>query len=131
MLKRLIIGFLLFIGGDALAGTQDCATSLALTGSPREQSGLLINTAKACVRQGNYDQAVTLLGEAISKDPNNATAFLDRGTAYAEKGEVKASLEDFSHAINLKPDMAEAWYSRGTLFVRLTQLETGIVDLSQ
>ena len=132
MLKRLVIACLPFLGApaSALPATQDCTASPSLPESQSEQISLLIDVAKACARQGNYDQAVSLLGEAISKDPNNTTALLDRGTVYAKKGEVKASLEDFSHVINLKPDMAEAWYSRGTLYVRLN-LETGIVDLSQ
>ena len=133
MLKRLVVGCLLFVGAtaEAPAGTQDCTASLAPTGSPNEQAGLLVEAAKACVGQGDLDQAVSLFSQAIAKDPNNATAYLDRGTVYAKKGDVWAGIGDFNRVIALSPDMAEAWYSRGTVYVRLGQLESGIADLSE
>jgi len=90
----MITGYLLLVGvtGTALSATPDCTASPSLTGSQSEQIELLMDVAKACTQQGNLDQAVLLFGQVIEKDPNNATAYLDRGTVYAKKGEVRAGL---------------------------------------
>ena len=50
------------------------------------------------------DQTIHNLSEAIQLDPENATAYLNRGYAYHKKGDDDRAIEDFDNAVRLCPN---------------------------
>lgn len=53
----------------------------------------LVNTAKSSLQQGNAEQAIAQLEQAIQVDAYNAEAFLVLAQAWQNKGELKRALE--------------------------------------
>ena len=80
-------------------------------GSER-RAQLLLENAGACVREGKPLQSIALFSELIGLDPHNAGAYLNRGNAYLQVGQLESGIADFDRAIRLKPDATEAWYNR-------------------
>lgn len=64
--------------------------------------------------RGQYDTAITYFTKAIALDPSLATAYFNRGTAYAEgKDQHDKAISDFSEALEINPRYARACYNRG------------------
>jgi regulator of sirC expression with transglutaminase-like and TPR domain len=72
-----------------------------------------MGAARNCIHAGDLERAAALLSRVIALEPDNTMAYLDRGTVYAQKGEMEVGLRDFTRVISQKPDAAEAWYGRG------------------
>jgi hypothetical protein len=73
----------------------------------------------ALLQSGDYDDAISVLGEAIRIDPRDAKAHLYRGRAYQNRngaGDLDAAIADFSTAIELAPKDPEAYYSRAIAY---------------
>jgi TolB-like protein/Tfp pilus assembly protein PilF len=52
---------------------------------------------------GSWDESMVDLGEAIERDPQNATAFLWRGGANMNLGYLAQAREDLQHCLNVDP----------------------------
>lgn len=52
-------------------------------------------------REGNLDEALTALNEAIRVDPNQPYPYLDRGDIYYSQGNLDAVRSDYEHAADL------------------------------
>lgn len=59
--------------------------------------------AIACFGNGQTQAAIKHLGEAISRDPSHANAFIMRGNAFAALGDQGRSIKDYSEAIRVNP----------------------------
>src|SRR4051794_2474522 len=55
-------------------------------------------------KKGNYQKALADLNEAISFDPRNARAFVNRGVVHARLGDLAAARRDFEAALRLQPE---------------------------
>jgi hypothetical protein len=62
-------------------------------GPQRQASMHLVNTAKSSMAQGNPDQAIPLLEQAIQVDVYNGDAFFELARAWKMKGSPKRALE--------------------------------------
>ncbi|MEN3046470.1 MAG: tetratricopeptide repeat protein [Candidatus Hydrothermales bacterium] len=62
-----------------------------------------LDLAEVLYNQGNYDAAIKVLKEVISKDPKNAKAHLFLSFAYGEKGYLEEALEEALKAKELDP----------------------------
>jgi tetratricopeptide (TPR) repeat protein len=51
--------------------------------------------------------------KAIKSNPNDATAYLDRGTAHLKASEFDSAIADFTKAIELNPKLALAYSNLG------------------
>ncbi len=127
----LVVLFLTPSFNHPLAGPVCTASPESLSVQEGDQIKALAESAATCVRQGRLDDAVVVYGKLISKDPANNDAFLNRGTIYAQKGEVSAALDDFDHVIKSSPSTADAWYGRGLVYLRANRLDDGIADLTE
>ena len=56
------------------------------------------------VQRRKWDQAISLLSEFISMNPNDAEAYRKRGRAYSKKGEHDLSMADYDKALELEPE---------------------------
>ena len=99
-----------------------CIRLLALTsilgcvvGCGSGETGSPLERGQSLLRQGDYDDAIAALDEAIRLDPSDADAYVFRGRAYQireQAGDLNAAIDDFSTAIDLDPSNHEAYYSR-------------------
>ncbi|MES0385800.1 MAG: tetratricopeptide repeat protein [Hyphomicrobium sp.] len=46
-----------------------------------------LDHGRACLDKGKYDDAIADYDKAIALDPNDATAYTNRGVAFGRKGE--------------------------------------------
>lgn len=53
--------------------------------------------------QGNFQEAMSLLNEAISNDADNDTLYLTRGKLFWRLGERSRAMTDYSTALHLNP----------------------------
>jgi len=63
--------------------------------------------------QGHYDDALKDFDAAIDADPNDAYAYLWRGSLYTNEGQYDRAIEDLSKAIRLDPRESEGYRLRG------------------
>jgi len=60
-----------------------------------------------------------------------ATAYNDRGDAYARKFDYESAIADYDRAIKLKPNFARAFNGRGLAYANLQDFELAIKDYDQ
>jgi len=96
-------------------------------------------TAGQWVRKGNeylaarnFDSAIDAYGKAISLDPQNATAYNNRGFVYTHhKGKFDLAIADFNKAIQLSPQFAEAYNNRGFALYNTGRHDPAIADFDR
>lgn len=64
----------------------------------------------------------------IKLNPENYTAYNNRGLAYDEISEYKKAIGDFDEAIKLNNNYAEAYYNRGGVKYKIGDLEEAVKD---
>ena len=75
------------------------------------------------LQQGDNEQAVALIGEALKIDPGNAEAMINYGNALKQLGRHDEALDVFDAALAARPDFAAAPYNRAILLQELGRLE--------
>ena len=65
---------------------------------------------------GQIDRTIEAYSYAIELNPNNVSAYNNRGIAYGKKGEVDRAIEDLNTAIKLNPDYVKAYNNRGVVY---------------
>jgi len=91
----------------------------------------LVKQGTECARERNLPGVIAAFSEVIGLDPNNMSAYLNRGTAYIQGGFIELGLSDFSYVIRKDPSILHAWYNRGSAFVAAGQYDAAIADLSE
>lgn len=76
-----------------------------------DSSEAFLSSATQSIQNGHYDQALSLLSQAISLDPGNAEAHMLQGVALAQTGSSQAATEAFKTAARLAPTLAKAHYN--------------------
>ncbi|MGB5769493.1 MAG: tetratricopeptide repeat protein [Crocosphaera sp.] len=79
-------------------------------------------------RQGNYEAAVEDFAEVIAQNPQDISAYFNRGFAYSSLGRFDEALADFTQALELDPQMGEAYVNRGNVYLQLGQDKKAIAD---
>ena len=77
---------------------------------------------------GQNDKAIADLDHAIDFDPQMATAYLNRGAAYENKGEHERGIADYSRAISLDPQLKVAYFNRGAIYESQGEHDRAIAD---
>jgi tetratricopeptide (TPR) repeat protein len=65
--------------------------------------------ARNCV----WDNELTLWDDTVKKSPDKERPYINRGFAYAQKGEFDQATADFDHALKINQNSAIAYYNRG------------------
>ncbi|MDY6792288.1 MAG: alpha/beta hydrolase [Thermodesulfobacteriota bacterium] len=81
--------------------------------SKRLNAGLRIQKGNILYFDGNYEYAIIYYGKAIELFPNNKTAYINRGTAYAKKELFIKAIDDFSKALEIDPENSVCYSNRG------------------
>lgn len=91
-----------------------------------------MNKAAQLIQQAanqGHDQASTELKNRLC--PQNATAYYNRGAAYAKLGQYQNAIDDYTEAVNLAPKYAKAYAMRGCSLAVLGQRQKAIDDCSK
>ncbi len=77
---------------------------------------------------GNIDDAINDLNEALNVDLRNANLYYERGLLYKQKKDYADADQNFSDAIKLDSNKALAYYNRGVCRIYLKDIENASID---
>jgi Tfp pilus assembly protein PilF len=83
------------------------------------------------IKSRSYSDPITFYNTAVSKNPNSAITYYNRGVLWMARNDYKAASEDFSKAIILCPDYTEAYNSKGVANDNLGNLQEAVNDLNK
>jgi DnaJ family protein C protein 3 len=75
----------------------------------------LLSSATNSLAQGNFNEALTYLDEAVARDPQNYLTVFKRGAAYLSLGRNSQASLDFDRVLDLKPGFEGALIQRAKL----------------
>jgi tetratricopeptide (TPR) repeat protein len=79
-------------------------------------------------RNSDYSTAVTVLGDAVAKHPNNARAQINLAALLTREGHSDAAISHLQRALIIKPDSAEAYVNLGVIEYRRNRPANAIAD---
>ena len=79
-------------------------------------------------RQGRFEDAVRILGEAIRAAPANADVYSNRGLALKELGRLEEAVDSYDRALALRPAFAEVAVNRGVALKALHRLDEALAS---
>ena len=85
------------------------------------------------LKKGDLESAIKDFDRVINElpeNPDNASVYKNRGTAYLGTGRFDRAAEDFTKAIELKPGYANAFRLRGIVYCRKGEYSSAIEDFS-
>lgn len=80
---------------------------------------------------GRFDEAIAAANRAIHLQPDNPTAYVDRGSAYHSKGKYNQAISDYNRAIQLDPIRAVPYALRGYAYTHLGDYDRAIRDYDE
>ncbi len=104
----------LLLGATLLAGCQS-----------KSQDGYDLTVINAA---SGAEANITSLTAVIEQNPNDATAYNVRGTAYGQAGALREALADFSRAIEINPYYYQAYANRALIYRRMANDEAAMAD---
>jgi lipoprotein NlpI len=84
-----------------------------------------LKQATQAVQQGNYEQAVDHLNDAIRQEPKYALPYYLRGRANFCLGNIKKSVADFDKYVQLEPAAESRQWERGISYYYAGEYEKG------
>lgn len=107
------------------------AICLALTSIHADpEADRLVFEGTDAYKARNYDLAINKLTESIKLDPQNYTAYNNRGLTYRDKGDYDAAIADFTTALKIKTDWF-IYYNRGTAYHEKKENDSAIADFNK
>ena len=74
---------------------------------------------RQAIDANRWNEAINAYDKALELNPNDASAFNNRGFAYSNLGKYRQAILDYDRAIELNPKDADAYYNRGNAYSRL------------
>lgn len=90
----------------------------------------IFDLAMRCQEQNKLTNAICFYNVMLQVSPHS-WCYNNRGTAYAEIGQLSAAIVDFNQAIALNPHDGDTFYNRGLAQQALRQFEKAIADYDQ
>jgi tetratricopeptide (TPR) repeat protein len=79
----------------------------------------------------NFDQALHDFNKVIELDPDDGTAYHNRGLIYYNQGNYTLAMKDFDQAVRLDPDDDDAVYHKACVLALLGQDDACVTWLTQ
>jgi len=105
--------------------------------SKRKQYVTIILTILICFyavltyqRNNIWREPLKLWNDAVSKSPNKARPYLNRGLAYASKGDFENAIKDYTKAIQINPWYVEAYNNRGIVYATMKLYDLALFDFN-
>jgi tetratricopeptide (TPR) repeat protein len=80
---------------------------------------------------GYWHDSLSLFNHALNVTKNNYRVHNMRGVAYADLGNFKQAIEDYSRAIEIEPGFPEAYYNRGKDYTELGNFKKAVEDYTK
>lgn len=90
----------------------------------------LLKKAQALLEQNQASAALACLNTLISKEPNNALAYIQLGHIYIHLGKFQNALKDCAVAIKISPQSYKAYCCRAEAYEGLGEYQKQIDDLA-
>ncbi|MBW4470715.1 MAG: tetratricopeptide repeat protein [Stenomitos rutilans HA7619-LM2] len=104
------------------SSTRTASLSLA------EQDALLRQKALYEIKQGNYAAAIDLFSLLIERNPQNVTAYNNRGLLYFQNGQFSYALADYNSALQLNPTLAKIYNNRANCYASMGRPMEALFD---
>ncbi len=102
---------------DLLALQEEAESFSFVHPLPRNEDSWLLRGLVSQL-QGKPVEAIASYTRAIKMNKKNALTYVRRGSAYAERQQLRKALADYKRALRLAPDMAVAYACRGKIFIQ-------------
>ena len=76
----------------------------------------------------SYSKAIELSSKAVKQDAKFSKAYLLRGKARKDMGDIDAAIKDLNRAIELNKKLGEAYYVRGFTYEILGEMDKAKAD---
>lgn len=93
-------------------------------------NGALVRRA-TLLAQSNPSRAIEDLSKMISRDRENATAWMNRGLCYNQTGDTDRALADLNIACRFSTEDCSPWLERGRILRKLHRTDDAVSDLSK
>lgn len=87
--------------------------------------------AQDASNKGEWEIAIAFLDMALEQNAENAQAYLLRGNAYKQTGNIDQALADYDQAIVLDVNMAAAFHNRGLLHSEQGNTDQALADFAR
>jgi len=98
---------------------------------PTARARDLTDEGKRLAKDGDLEQAMRVLTDAVRTDPLYADGYVHRGQTYFKLGDTEHALMDLNEAIRLDARSAPAWRARGMAQLYKGDEESAFTDLSK
>jgi len=105
--------------------------SLTLQVSADDSAEDLVKQARAALARGKNDEALSLAGKAIDKDPKDASLYVFRGSIHEMIGNHDKAVADFTRALVIDAKNAEAYNRRGSEQFKLGKVKESLEDFDK
>ncbi|KAL6280125.1 hypothetical protein ACE6H2_017006 [Prunus campanulata] len=103
--------------------------SVEVSDENREASQAAKSKAVEAISEGNLEEAIEHLTEAILLNPTSAIMYGTRASVYIKMKKPNAAIRDANAALEINPDSAKGYKSRGIARAMLGQWEEAAKDL--
>nr|CAD1843559.1 unnamed protein product [Ananas comosus var. bracteatus] len=103
--------------------------SVEVTEENREASQEAKAKAMEAISEGNFDEAIDHLTQAILLNSTSAIMYATRASVYIKMKKPNAAIRDANAALEINPDSAKGYKSRGIAFAMLGKWEEAAKDL--
>lgn len=103
--------------------------SVEVTDESRDAAQMAKGKAMETISEGNFDEAIEHLTEAILLNPTSAIMYGTRASVFIKMKKPNAAIRDANAALELNPDSAKGYKSRGVAFAMLGKWEEAARDL--
>lgn len=80
------------------------------------------------VKRGEYVEAIALFTQLISRNPESANDYNNRGLIYFQLGKTEQAIADYNYALLLNPELDSAYNNRANYYVSFGQLAEALTD---
>jgi len=91
----------------------------------------LMDASELAIRIGEYDRAISYLGDIAEAEPHNAKAFFGLGNAYVQKADYEMAAEYYFKALLIDPQHYLARFNLGNLYFIAADYEKAIKNFRQ
>ncbi|KAK1327141.1 TPR repeat-containing thioredoxin TDX [Acorus calamus] len=103
--------------------------SIEVTEENRDASQMAKGKAMHSISEGNFEEAIEQLTEAILLNPTSAIMYATRASVYVKMKKPNAAIRDASAALEINPDSAKGYKTRGMALATLGKWEEAAKDL--
>ncbi|HEY9867913.1 MAG TPA: tetratricopeptide repeat protein, partial [Candidatus Obscuribacterales bacterium] len=87
--------------------------------------------ARAMMRRGDFNDALTKLSEAVGLNPDDPENYLLRGKCFFHMQNFELAIQDFNKVLQFSPNYYQAFLWRGTAHAKLGNDDLAIKDYEQ